>query len=134
MKWLHISDIHYTLSGFDSKKIKEKLLEKLHFLNLTLDFILITGDCLYQCEGTQKEIKELADFIKSIARKCNCSPRRIYICPGNHDVSRTDLKRNKLIRSIRDDKKEDFSENFNNLCNVGFEKFQMLIKKVTACD
>lgn len=134
MKWLHISDIHYTLSGFDSKKIKEKLLKKLQSLSLTLDFILITGDCLYQYGGTQQEIKELADFIKSIARTCHCPLRRIYICPGNHDVSRTDLERNKLIGSIRDDKEKDFSENFNNLCNIGFEKFQMLIKKVTTYD
>lgn len=133
MKWLHISDIHFTLSGFDSQKIKAKLLETLHGLNLTLDFILITGDCLYQYGGSSQDIEALADFIKSIARNCNCSCRKVYICPGNHDVLRTNSQRNELIERIRDKEEKGFSENISSLCNVGFEKFQLLIHAVTSC-
>lgn len=134
MKWLHISDIHFAVSGFDSQKIKTKLLERLQKLNLEVDFILITGDCLYKYGDKQQDIEELADFIKSIARSCKCPCRNVYICPGNHDVSRTDSQRNKLIESIRDKKEKGFSESFNSLCDAGFEKFQILVKSVTNCN
>lgn len=133
MKWLHISDIHFNYSGYDSSNLKNKLLEKLTELNLDLDFILITGDCFYQYKGDMFQQKNMATFIKSIATKCKCPRNRIYLCQGNHDVNRQDNTRNNLIDSIRDGS-EDFSKKYNELSETGSEKFQKLHKSVTGYD
>lgn len=131
MKWLHISDIHFNIRGYDSEKIKEKLISKLEELNYKLDFILITGDCLYQYDGGNKEQKETINYIKKIANICGCSNKKVYICQGNHDVNRNDNERNKLIESIRK-KKADFSASYQKLCEFGNEKFQNIHKGVTS--
>ena len=61
MKWLHISDLHFMFKGYDSAQLKTKLLDKIEELKLNLDFILITGDCLYQYKEDDKDIKEIVE-------------------------------------------------------------------------
>lgn len=131
MKWLHISDIHFNIGGYDSQKIKQQLINKLEELKENVDFILITGDCLYQNRGTNKTNKSISTYIKKIAEKCSCST--IYICQGNHDVNREDNARNNLIEKIRQ-KKGDFSANYDNLSENGNEKFQNIYTDVTGKD
>ena len=130
MKWLHISDIHFNYKGYDTKKVKAMLLAKLKELDLTMDFILITGDCFYQYKGTNKEVEELVKYLKDIASLCHCDRKNIYICGGNHDMNRGDIYRNRIIDEIRENKK-DFSVSYNDLCELGSEKFQGLHKTVT---
>ncbi len=133
MKWLHISDIHFNYKGFETINLKNKFIQKIEELSLNLDFILITGDCLYKYNANHQSQKEIADFIKSIAKKCNCSSNKVYMCQGNHDVNREDNYRNKLISEIRNGEK-DFSENYDALCELGNEKFQNIYKLVTQQD
>lgn len=133
MRWLHISDIHFNYSGYDSQNLKNKLLKKLDDLSLCFDFILLTGDCFYQYSATQAQEKQLCTFVKDIAKKCKCSRRKVYICQGNHDANRNDSKRNELIDKIREANK-DFSQSYDELCEFGNEKFQNVYKSITGND
>lgn len=131
MRWLHISDIHFNMRGYDSKNIRKQLLVKLKELNLHMDFILITGDCLFRFGNESFDCKLIITFIKDIASICKCSLKKVYICPGNHDVDRENTLRNVLIENIRDGK-EDFSKSYYDLCRYGHDRFQIIHKGVTS--
>lgn len=131
MKWMHISDIHFNLKGYDAQNIRKQLLVKLKELALELDFILITGDILFKFGKGSWNQKEVIDYIKKMASTCGCSNRKIFICPGNHDVDRDNIIRNDLISNIREEKK-DFSENYDALCEYGHDRFQIIHKNMTS--
>ena len=133
MRWLHISDIHFNMKGYDSKKIQEKLLVKLQELNTKMDFILITGDCLFKFGEEDMDQTAVIGYIKDIANACNCSSKKVYICPGNHDVDRENSTRNSLINGIRENK-IDFSSNYKKLCGYGHDRFHIIYKGVTSCN
>lgn len=130
MRWLHISDIHFNYKGYDGKKVKAMLLTKLKELDLTMNFILITGDCFYQNKGGNSTNDQIAKYIKEIANLCHCDRKNIYMCAGNHDINREDNARNRKVDDIRE-KTVDFSVSYNDLCELGNEKFQALHKSVT---
>lgn len=130
MRWLHLSDLHFMFNGYDSAQLKNKLLDKIEELKLNLDFIIITGDCLYQYKEKDNDIKRIADFIISIAKKSNCSKKNIFLCQGNHDVSRNDITRNQSIKKYRKNKKDFYDE----LSSQANEKFRILYKAITGKD
>lgn len=131
MRWLHISDIHFNMKGYDSKKIQEQLIVKLQELNIQMDFILITGDCLFKFGEGVIDLTAVINYIKDIANACKCSYKKVYICPGNHDVDRENTARNSLINEIRENKM-DFSSNYQILCGYGHDRFQIIHKGVTS--
>lgn len=133
MRWLHISDIHFSVPGYDSKKLKSKLKLCLNELNESIDFMLITGDCFYQYRGGERDQTATVKFVKELAKNCGCKNNRIYMCQGNHDVNRNDIKRNEIIKDIRDGLK-DFSSNYDTLCELGNEKFLYLHKRINTYD
>lgn len=131
MRWLHISDIHFNMKGYEAENVRNQLLAKLKELNLTMDFILITGDCMFKFgKGTWGQSETIA-YIKAIAKACKCSRKRVYMCPGNHDVDRDNGERNKLIDDIRGNNK-DFSDNFKELCQYGYDRYQLIHKDITS--
>lgn len=136
MRWLHLSDLHFTVSGYNTNNLREKFQNYFEENKVKIDFILITGDCLYQFKGGNDEIKRIATYIRKVADLCHCSYKHIYLCPGNHDVNRYDEARNQLITNIRKKsaKEIDFSDNYLKLCELGIDKFLNLHKAVTSYD
>lgn len=133
MRWLHLSDIHFNLKGYDAKNIQDQLLIKLKELNLKMDFILITGDCLYKFGEDSWDSRSVIKYIKDIANACECPYKKVYLCPGNHDIDRGNSARNDLIDAIRNGEK-DFSENFESLFRTGHDRFQIIYHGVTSND
>lgn len=133
IKWMHLSDIHFNLKGYDAQNIRKQLLVKLKEMDLKLDFILITGDSLFKFGKGSWNQKEVIKYIKKIASTCGCSNRKIFICPGNHDIDRDNIIRNDLISDIREEK-EDFSEKYDALCEYGHDRFQIIHKNITSSE
>lgn len=133
MKWLHISDIHFNYKNYETNNLKKKLIKKLKSLSLDLDFILITGDCFYKYEGFNAEQTQMINFIKELAKACNCDCENVFFSQGNHDVNRNDKERNKLIENVRSGK-VDFTNTYEKLCELGNEKFQRICRDVTGTD
>lgn len=133
MKWLHFSDLHFNIKGYDSEIVREKLIQKIESLHINVEFILISGDCFYQYSAGQKEQKSMAMFVRNLAKSCNCPQKNIYICKGNHDINRNDTKRNKLIAEIRKNTNK-FADLYNELTELGDERFRSFFKSVTKKD
>jgi predicted MPP superfamily phosphohydrolase len=94
LKWLHISDLHYNIANYSSKKMRDKLLDDLKNQD-KLDFIVITGDLAYQ----GKSYKEIEKFIRDIIEATGIEKENMFIVPGNHDLKRNNV-RNVLIKDL----------------------------------
>lgn len=117
MKWLQISDLHFGYTDYETKMLRRQLIEFLEKID-QIDFILISGDCMYCHEG-----ENCADFILELGQVCDCSKENIFICPGNHDINLAN--RNLLLFEFDGD-----SNQYEALSSFGFEKFRNLYRKI----
>ena len=103
MRWVQLSDLHFnfadynTKDNYDTDKLKSELINTLSNLK-GIDFVTITGDCLYQFNESEKSIKSLKSFSKEIVNSCGIKKSKLYLVPGNHDVNRDDTKRSDAIK------------------------------------
>lgn len=130
MKWLHISDIHFNVKNYDTETLREKLLCFLKKQN-DIEFILITGDILYQY-GKDIDDEYAIKFVQDIISACGCEKEKVFICPGNHDVNRKDEYRNELISGIRKKRLKIINGDEKKLINAGHEKFKSIYKEITG--
>lgn len=128
MKVLHISDIHFNYDYFESKVLKNKLLQYVDENDIRVDAIIITGDCTYKYGQTE----ESENFIKELRIKTKCKKSDVFICPGNHDVDRGNSKRNYVIDCVRKEKKHITTEVYRDLVANGYDSFCSFYKKVTG--
>ncbi len=101
--WLHLSDLHFTTSGyFDRKVVLEALYKDVTTLRKSnpalekIDFIAFTGDLVYY--GKEKEYANILEFFSRLLEVAGLSYNRLFIVPGNHDVDR-DAIQNRRLRS-----------------------------------
>lgn len=102
LRFLHISDIHFQVENYQSRRMRMSLLKKLHELNQVnpFNFVLLTGDLSHQGQGfNETQMK----FFEEILHTLNLSKEQIYIVPGNHDISRN-VDRTDLIKEIIESK------------------------------
>ncbi|PKP23044.1 MAG: hypothetical protein CVU05_01315 [Bacteroidetes bacterium HGW-Bacteroidetes-21] len=98
---LHISDLHfvanYELKGNskydDSYKLRfiSGLENGLSKNSLKLKYILISGDIAN--EGEEREYNEVLIFLNELKQKFNIKKENILICPGNHDITWSALRK-----------------------------------------
>lgn len=64
MRWVQLSDLHFnfvdykTNDNYDTDKLKSELIKALSNLD-GIDFVTITGDCLYRFNESEESIKSL---------------------------------------------------------------------------
>lgn len=87
LNWLHISDIHFHYSSYESLRLREEFLKKIQEINTTtkIDCILCTGD-LADKNGNYNS--ELVEYLNSIAKSAGVIKQNVFIVPGNHDHDR----------------------------------------------
>ncbi len=104
--FLHLSDIHFCNSNFNTSRMRDLLIKKIGELAVIdpISYILITGDLTYQ---NAPYGEPLLLFLENLLRKCGLSHDRILIVPGNHDVARSTL-RTTILKTIQAD--EDFND------------------------
>lgn len=99
IRWLHISDLHIGPNKKDERSqilgAFLKYIVNLKDKNRPFDFVAVTGDIVaggdYEAKDEAiKFLKELEEkLFPSDGKKSNTAPRsRIFITPGNHDVTR----------------------------------------------
>lgn len=93
LTWLHISDLHFRIPGIrDSEIVLDHLIKDIeNRVNIDpqlaeLDFIFVTGDIAFS--GKNAEYERCSTFFKRLARVTHVRRDRIFVVPGNHDVSR----------------------------------------------
>ena len=129
-RWLCLSDIHYLIENYDINSLREKLLKYLEEEEL-FDFVIITGDLMYQ----NKYNDSVIDFLKSIKNFIrDYSAEKYIIVPGNHDYTRTHDRTAKIDYYIKnfDPKNTNNAEQTNELLKNGISKFSKLYREVTG--
>lgn len=102
IRWLHLSDIHYNLDNYESEWLRDNLIETLKSQNGKFDFLVITGDLLYQFNSSFDEVKT---FLMSIINTISIPLENVFMILGNHDFERN-KKREIFIRGIKSDKEK----------------------------
>lgn len=100
MKWIVLSDLHMNFKNCNTITARDKLIEALRkeSADSKISFVLITGDCLHQNNGS---VKEIANYISHIADACGIDMSSVILCPGNHDIDRKNKSRNTAIKTYR---------------------------------
>lgn len=96
LNWLHLSDIHFNYENYDTKKMRHELIKYLNKLNKDIQFIVITGDIVYQ-NGTYT--RALVKFLEDIRNIFSLNNDDLYIVPGNHDLKRGGT-RGQIVKSV----------------------------------
>lgn len=137
MRWVQFSDLHFnfddyaTNDNFDTETLKQELITTLSNLG-KIDFVTITGDCLYRFNESEENIKTLKSFSKEISDACKIKKNQIYLTPGNHDVNRNDTSRIKAIDDILSKKDSEITDaELNKLKNYGYDRFKRIHYDVT---
>lgn len=130
MKWVHISDIHFNYSNYNTDVLREKLIEFLSEEN-DIDFVLITGDSIYQY-GKCEKVETSITYINDIISACGGDSTDVYLCPGNHDINRNDSARNQIINQIRENRLTIDKTSSHKLMELGHEKFENMYREITG--
>jgi predicted phosphodiesterase len=112
MRWLHLSDIHFDYTNYDTAILRDKLLDVL-ISEKPFDFALITGDCFFKGrQGQPINGEDIVSYLKKLYKTCGFDKKRIYICMGNHDIDlETDKARVSAIDKIIAQKKYPYTIN-----------------------
>lgn len=105
MKWLQLSDIHFSLCtmGVDSHLLKRQLINYLQAEIGKVDWIFLLGDFRY-C-GNPKEPDSVLEWIRQIAEAVGIQnlSERVCMVPGNHDIDRNPTVRQYIIDGVKKD-------------------------------
>lgn len=130
MRFGHFSDIHFQFENYDTGRLRKKLIAKLEDMP-PLDVIFITGDIFHRGETGEDAVKETGSFISELIEASRCNIDNVFICAGNHDLKRNEVRfdiLNCIIRRYNETKGElktkgyssiiyeDFCFPFNNIC------------------
>ena len=85
IKWLHLSDIHFLFSNFETNFLRRDFISKLksHSEFEPFTFVFVTGDITNQNGGYPDT---LSKFIEDLLIALNIDKSRLFIVPGNHDM------------------------------------------------
>lgn len=100
LKWIHLSDIHYQINNYNTKWLRDKLIDVLKENNEGVNILVITGDLQYQFKSKFKDIEE---YLQEIIDALNVDLSNVFIVIGNHDFCRSD-ERKELLKSIKSSK------------------------------
>ena len=94
MKILHITDLHYTNkigSRTKQKKLIDNFIDDLTKNVEDIDFVIFSGDLVN--DGSSVSDFQLAreGFLEKILSTLKIEKKNLFICPGNHDVDRTQV-------------------------------------------
>ncbi|MDM8550084.1 TIR domain-containing protein [Desulfobacterales bacterium HSG2] len=113
LRYLHLSDFHLKrknddpVSAFNQDMVTRSMLDMVGSLKKP-DFVIITGDLAHGGKPEEYDVAEV--FCNRLLEAAELDRQRLFLVPGNHDVSRKDV-RSKHIKSIYPfDTQEDITE------------------------
>ncbi|MGE7907542.1 metallophosphoesterase family protein [Peribacillus sp. NPDC094092] len=125
--FLQISDIHFQIENFHSRRLRSNFINKLSELHREkkYDFVILTGDISHQGqEFTDSQQK----FLMEVLTVLDLSIENLYLVPGNHDINR-DKERSNLINMINES--GDSSDTLDNYME-DTEKSSTLLKSFNS--
>lgn len=99
IKWAHLSDIHFMYKSYETKVMRDKLIEYLGSLKNDVDYLFITGDIADKgCDYDN----EVFSFLDSVLQALEIKKDGLFMVPGNHDIRRNKMAE-RLIKGIISD-------------------------------
>lgn len=100
IKWLHLSDIHYLFSNYQTDFMRRDFLSKLESLSVLdpFTFVFMTGDITNQDGGYPET---LTKFIDDLLTTLSLDKSRLFIIPGNHDMDYSMVNKT-FIQELKD--------------------------------
>lgn len=98
IRWIHFSDLHLNLTGTETKRLRENLLEYLDTIVGKIDYAFFTGDIRHAPSGDFPS--NAGKEIENICNAIGLPEKRLFIVPGNHDIDRNCSKKNKVINRM----------------------------------
>ena len=98
IRWIHFSDLHLNLTGTETKRLRENLLEYLDTIVGKIDYAFFTGDIRHAPSGDFPS--NAGKEIENICNAIGLPEKRLFIVPGNHDIDRNCPKKNKVINRM----------------------------------
>lgn len=91
LRWIQLSDIHYSYDNFDTTRMRDALLVKLKEVSSAdkIEFLAITGDLAYK---QSKYSKAMKDFLEKTYEVLHIDKSNVFLVPGNHDVKRNSVR------------------------------------------
>ena len=99
IRWIHFSDLHLNLTGTETKRLRENLLEYLDTIVGKIDYAFFTGDIRHAPSGDFPS--NAGKEIENICNAIGLPEKRLFIEPGNHDVDRNCPEKNKVINFVK---------------------------------
>lgn len=111
IRWGHFSDLHFQFGKkeFNTSDLRDKMIDKIQEYvteNGKFNYLLISGDVFHKGQNEEKNINEIVDYMKQIAKAAGCEMENIFISPGNHDLKRSVARKQNLDHVLA-----DYSEN-----------------------
>ena len=126
LRWLHLSDLHFNFSGYETDWLRDQLFFKLEEFKGSIDFLVVTGDLLFKFGSTFDGVEV---FLTKLIQSLNISKDNVFIVPGNHDFKRNPM-RETFISGLKNPingtktKVSQLDESFKNLLiNDGQKEF-----------
>lgn len=106
---LHASDLHWSAKSSESVRIVIKgMFDDIQRLraekSLHPDLILFSGDLVLAGEDKESFFEAYEEFIFPLAHVAGVPRSRVYVCPGNHDVSRKQVRSISMIEAALGDR------------------------------
>src|SRR5262249_37929295 len=98
---LHLSDLHYSHEQSKNISIIRKALiddlERLSQLSVIPDIVIFSGDLVYSGEDAENFANVKEEFLNPLLQKLNLGSDVVFITPGNHDISRRQVRSLKFV-------------------------------------
>lgn len=132
IRWIHLSDIHFSGNeGYAIKRMRDTILEKIKEISRSKDFDMafITGDFAYQGGTYDSNLKK---FVESLIEVLGISTDELFIIPGNHDLSRSQMR----TLAVEGTRKVGFEFEKKTIEQIqkDFKKYRTFYKKVKGED
>lgn len=127
LTWLHLSDIHFKYTNFDTMRMRDMLISKIEELSKTetFSFVVVSGDLSYQ---GNIDIKGLSSFFDAILCILSLDKSKLFIVPGNHDVCRS-TPRKAALKTLLSEPTSDIDSEMEKFLSDGFSVFNNFYKE-----
>jgi predicted MPP superfamily phosphohydrolase len=103
---LHISDIHLQQEKVkDFREVRKAIIEDAEKLRLESsivpDLALFSGDLVQAGDKIENFELANAEVIEPILKGFGLGYNQFFMCPGNHDIDRDHVRKNKIVENGR---------------------------------
>ncbi len=134
IRFLHISDLHFNKTGFETETMREKLPQYISSLadnGVPFDYIFFTGDLRYAPYGDYPV--SAISYFDQLCLSAKTNKENLFVTLGNHDIIRDNKDRTSAIHELEKNyykKDRVIDEAIIPSLKSGREKYYSILKQI----